>query len=191
MMACVADRVVAAPFAMVGSIGVVAQMPNVHKLLKKNDVDFMIFTAGKYKRTITPVTENTEEAKAKFQSELDAIHDEFRSHVYTNRDACLEDNSEDVATGEAWLAMQALEKGLVDELMTSDEYIRSLMRESDVIEVKAMSKKPSLIESWQQGMADAAASIRSLSPFSSQFDAEQSWTPPSATAAGHAAHARY
>ena len=164
MMACVADRVVASPFAFLGSIGVVAQMPNVHRLLKKNDIDFLLFTAGKYKRTVTTLGENTEEAKQKFQSELDVIHTAFASHVSKNRGEGV--HSDDVATGEAWLALQAVEKGLVDDLMTSDEYIRSLMHECDVIEVKKRKKKPSLIEILQRGQYEISSLVKAaLSPF--------------------------
>lgn len=154
MMACVADKVVASPFAMLGSIGVVAGMPNVHKLLKKNDVEYLMFTAGKFKRTVTALTENTEEAKAKFQEQLEDIHTAFAGHVETNRGQL---SAAEVATGEAWLACQAVEKGLVDDLMTSDEYLRSKMERYEVIEVKPKAaKKPGVFQSlMERGVSDA------------------------------------
>src|SRR4051794_18386256 len=66
LMASVADHIIAAPFALIGSIGVVAQIPNVHRLLKKHDVDVEVLTAGKYKRTLTVFGENTDQGRAKF-----------------------------------------------------------------------------------------------------------------------------
>ena len=80
-MASVADKIYASPFAMVGSIGVVASVPNFNKVLKKNDVDYLLFTAGKYKRTITIFGENSEEGKEKFQKDMDVIHQAFKDHV--------------------------------------------------------------------------------------------------------------
>ena len=104
-------RVLAAPFALLGSIGVVAQVPNVHRLLKKNDVDVEVITAGKYKRTLTVLGENTEEGRKKFTQELEDVHDLFREFVAQNRP---ELDLEAVATGEAWYGKRALAMGLID-----------------------------------------------------------------------------
>ena len=74
MMAVVADKIIAAPFAVLGSIGVLAQVPNFHRLLKKHDVDFEMLTAGKYKRTLTMFGENTDKGREKFQEDIEDTH---------------------------------------------------------------------------------------------------------------------
>lgn len=122
MMACVANRIISAPFAMVGSIGVLAQVPNVHRLLRKNDIDFEQITAGQYKRTLTVFGENTEEGREKLREDLEEIHGYFKSFITEYRPGI---EIERVATGEVWLGTRAMELGLVDELMTSDDYLIS------------------------------------------------------------------
>lgn len=132
LMAAVANKIIAAPFALVGSIGVVAQVPNVHRLLKKNDVDVEVLTAGKYKRTLTTFGENTEEGRQKFVEELEDVHALFQEFVTQNRP---ELDIEAVATGEAWYGKRAVELGLVDDLATSDEYLMNACSSRDVYEV--------------------------------------------------------
>jgi len=140
LMAAVADKVLAAPFALVGSIGVVAQVPNVHRLLKKNDVDVEVITAGKYKRTLTVLGENTDEGRKKFVEELEDVHELFQEFVADNRP---ELDLAKAATGEAWYGKRALDIGLVDELATSDEYLMHLCEDHDVFDVKWVEhKKP-------------------------------------------------
>ena len=139
-MASVADKIIAAPFALLGSIGVVAQIPNVHKLLKKNDVDVELLTAGKYKRTLSIFGENTEEGRQKFIEEIEDVHLLFQEFVTTNRPDL---DIEKVATGEAWYGKRALELNLVDQLLTSDEYIVDLCSERSVYQVEwEISKSP-------------------------------------------------
>jgi len=133
LMAAVADRIVAAPFAVIGSIGVLAQIPNVHRLLKKHDVDVELLTAGKYKRTLTVLGENTEEGRQKFIEELEDIHALFQEFVSTRRPDL---NMEEVATGEVWYGERALNKRLIDELSTSDEYLAKACEDRDVFEVR-------------------------------------------------------
>lgn len=120
LMACVAHRIIAAPFAIIGSIGVVAEIPNFHRWLKKNDIDFELMTAGEYKRTLTLFAENTEKGRKKFQEDLEKIHQNFRDYVLENRQQL---DIDKVANGEHWLAKDAFELRLVDTLKTSDEYI--------------------------------------------------------------------
>ncbi|MEM0912626.1 MAG: protease SohB, partial [Pseudomonadota bacterium] len=122
MMASVADKILCAPFAIVGSIGVIAQLPNFNKLLKKNDIDFEMHTAGEYKRTLTVLGENTDEARKKFKEDINQIHSLFKEHVKHYREQLELDK---VATGEYWLGKQALGLGLVDELTTSDDFMMS------------------------------------------------------------------
>ncbi|MBU3022964.1 protease SohB [Aestuariibacter sp. A3R04] len=138
MMACVADHLLSARFAYIGSIGVLAQIPNVHKLLKKHDVDFEQHTAGDYKRTLTVFGENTEEGREKFKQDLQSIHKQFKDWVQSQREKL---NIDQVATGEVWLGSEALEKGLVDELMTSDDYIMSHHPAREIYAVKYSTKK--------------------------------------------------
>ena len=138
MMACVASKLLAAPFAIIGSIGVVAQFPNFHRLLKKNDVDFELITAGEYKRTLTMFGENTEQGREKFIEDIEDIHVLFKEFVTQHRPQL---KIEEVATGEIWFGQRALDKALVDELVTSDEYIVNACEESEVFEVKYKEKK--------------------------------------------------
>lgn len=137
LMAVVANKIIAAPFAAVGSIGVVAQIPNFHKLLKKNEVDVDVFTSGEFKRTVTLFGENTESGKEKFQNQLDQIHQQFKDLVLKYRP---EIDIAQVSTGEAWLASQAIDFGLVDELTTSDAYLMKACEEGDVFKVKWLPK---------------------------------------------------
>lgn len=132
LMAAVANKIVAAPFAVIGSIGVVAQVPNVHRLLKKNDVDVEVLTAGKYKRTLTLLGENTDEGREKFRQELEDVHALFQDFVVENRP---ELDIDAVATGEAWYGTRALALHLVDELAASDEYLIQQCQERDVYDV--------------------------------------------------------
>ncbi len=132
MMACIGDRVLAAPFAMLGSIGVVAQLPNFHRVLKKHDVDYEMLTAGEYKRTLTLFGENTEKGREKFQEDLENIHRLFKQFVSRYRPVL---NVDEVATGEVWFGTEALQKALADEIRTSDEYISQRIRQADVFEV--------------------------------------------------------
>ncbi|PSJ37499.1 protease SohB [Zobellella taiwanensis] len=120
MMACVAERIIAAPFAIVGSIGVVAQLPNFNKFLRNKDIDIELHTAGEYKRTLTLFGENDEHGRAKFREELEVIHQRFKAFIAANRPGL---DLARVATGEHWLASDARELGLVDRLQTSNEYL--------------------------------------------------------------------
>ncbi|MDG6882591.1 Probable protease sohB [Phocoenobacter uteri] len=138
MMACVADKIISAPFAVLGSIGVVAQVPNIHRLLKKHDVDVDVMTAGEYKRTVTLMGENTKTGKKKFQQELEETHTLFKQFVNQYRPQL---DIEKVATGEHWFGKQALELNLVDEIATSDDVILTMIEQKDVIEVKFTQKK--------------------------------------------------
>ncbi len=140
LMACVADKIVAAPFAYIGSIGVVASLPNFHRLLDKYDVDYEQITAGKYKRTVTMFGENTDEGREKFKQELEDIHNRFKQ-VVTNYRPQLQDKIDDVATGEHWLAKDALNLGLVDEIATSDSYISRRIEDTFGCAVKIVWKR--------------------------------------------------
>lgn len=142
MMACIAQRIVAAPFAVTGSIGVVAQVPNFYHLLKSLKIDFDVFTAGRYKRTVTLFGENTDEDKAKFESELQQTHDLFKHFVARYRPQL---DVDEVATGEHWYGEDALRRNLVDELQTSDSYLLNLMADHDVYLLESR-RKPTLAE---------------------------------------------
>jgi len=141
LMACVANHIIAAPFAIIGSIGVVAQIPNFHRWLSKNDIDVELITAGKYKRTLTMLGKNTDQARQKFQEDLEKIHEAFRNDVFNHRQQV---SIEQVATGEYWLAKDALDLKLIDALATSDEH---LVKQLDTFHAFKISipAKPSLI----------------------------------------------
>lgn len=152
MMACVANTIVSAPFAIIGSIGVVAQIPNFHRLLKHNNVDVELHTAGQYKRTLTLLGENTQEGREKFREELNETHQLFKSFVADMR-PCLD--IEAVATGEHWYGSQAKEKGLVDEISTSDDWLLSRFARFDVVQVDYVERK-SLTERVTRQAAESA-----------------------------------
>ncbi len=139
MMACVANELIAAPFAYIGSIGVLVQLPNVHRLLKDNKVDFEMITAGEYKRTLTTFGENTNKDRAKVQEEVDEMHDLFKRFIHENRPGM---DMAAIATGEVWTGMQALERGLIDAIDTSDEWITDKCRGASVYRVAWEQKKP-------------------------------------------------
>lgn len=149
LMACVGQRILAAPFAVVGSIGVVAQVPNVHRLLKRHDIDVEVLTAGEYKRTLTVFGQNTEEGRAKFIEELEDVHALFKEYVLEARP---ELDLQRVATGEAWYGRRALELGLVDELITSDAYLARACAEADVLEVRWVQHRHPMDRLLHQGM---------------------------------------
>lgn len=138
MMACVANKIIAAPFAVIGSIGVIAQLPNFNRLLKKHDIDYEQITAGEYKRTLTMFGENDDKARAKFKEEIDETHALFKDFVKSNRDVV---DIDAVATGEHWYGAQAIERNLVDKLQTSDDYLLEASHEKDIYEVHFVGKK--------------------------------------------------
>ncbi|CWM96242.1 putative periplasmic protease [Neisseria meningitidis] len=142
MMACVANKIVSAPFAIVGSVGVVAEVPNIHRLLKKHDIDVDVMTAGEFKRTVTFMGENTEKGKQKFRQELEETHQLFKQFVSENRPQL---DIEEVATGEHWFGRQALALNLIDEISTSDDLLLKAFENKQVIEVKYQEKQ-SLIQ---------------------------------------------
>ena len=158
MMACVANRILAAPFSIIGSIGVIAQMPNFNKVLKKHDVDYEQFTAGEFKRTVTMFGENTEEAKAKFREEIEDIHALFKDFIVQHRPDV---DIVKVSTGESWPGTRAMERKLVDELKTSDDYLLENSKDAEIFEIRYVSKKPvmerlgfqvqRLLDKWQYG----------------------------------------
>ena len=148
MMACVGDHIIAAPFAVLGSIGVLAQLPNFNRLLKKHDIDFELLTAGEYKRTLTLFGENTEKGRQKFLEELEETHSLFKDFVSTNRPSL---DIDKVATGEVWYGQNALKVGLVDDLQTSDAFVQARLPEWDVFEVRFVQKK-----NWQEKLGLAA-----------------------------------
>jgi len=150
MMAVVADKIVAAPFAILGSIGVIAQLPNFNRLLKKNDIDFEVHTAGEYKRTLTVFGENTDKAREKFREDLADVHVMFKEFVGERRPSV---DVEKVANGDVWYGQKALEVNLVDEIKTSDEYLQLRCNSADVY-VLSSEKKKTLFE--KLGMAAQA-----------------------------------
>lgn len=153
MMACVADKIIAAPFAVIGSIGVVSQLPNFHKWLKNHDVDYEQFTAGEYKRTVTVFGENDDEDRAKYQEELEQTHELFKHFVNRYRSML---DLDKVATGEHWYGEDALHLNLIDSLQTSDSYILELMENNEVYALHSR-QKPTLAEKLGLGQAAEAA----------------------------------
>lgn len=133
MMACVADRICCAPFAIIGSIGVVAQLPNFNRLLREHNVDFELHTAGEYKRTLTMFGENTDEGRAKFQDELEEVHGLFKRFIEQFRPQL---DLATVATGEHWFGTRAKELNLVDDVITSDDLLLKASREKSIYQLE-------------------------------------------------------
>ena len=152
MMACAADRIVAAPFAVVGSIGVVAPVPNLHRLLQKNEIDFEEMTAGEFKRTVSVLGEITPAGREHFRGKLDATHDAFKAHVAQCRPNV---DIARVANGDYWLAREALPLGLVDEIMTGDELLFRARESARLYEVSTEARK-NLLQQLLSGFGAAA-----------------------------------
>jgi serine protease SohB len=152
MMACAADRIVAAPFAVVGSIGVVAPVPNLHRLLQKNEIDFEEMTAGEFKRTVSVLGEITPAGREHFRGKLDETHEAFKAHVAQCRPNV---DIEKVANGDHWLAREALPLGLVDEIMTGDELLFRARDAARLYEVTTEARK-TLLQQLLGGLGVAA-----------------------------------
>jgi serine protease SohB len=169
MMACIGNRIISAPFAVLGSIGVVAQLPNVNRLLKKHDIDFEVLTAGEYKRTLTVFGENTEKGREKFQQDLDITHELFKNFVASYRPQLQID---EVATGEVWLGMAAKDKQLVDELKTSDEYLSEKAKTAEVFHLH-YAERTSLQE--RVGLAATGSVDRLVTGWWSKLTQQRFW----------------
>lgn len=151
LMACVADKIFAAPFAIVGSIGVLAQMPNFHRLLEEKGVDFEQVTAGRYKRTLTMFGKNTDEGRDKLQQELEDVHALFKQQIREHRPQV---DVERVATGEHWYGARALELALVDELATSDDVLVQAAKEFDLYHLAFKRRRR-----WSERVLGSAESL--------------------------------
>ena len=149
MMACVADKIIAAPFAIVGSIGVVAQLPNFHRLLDKAGVDYEQHTAGEYKRNVTMFGKNTKKERDQLKEQLEDIHDLFRGFVTEYRPSL---DMAKVGTGQYWYGSRAKELDLVDEIMTSDDFLSAVTDDKDIFLVKYQFEK-NFMEKFSRGGA--------------------------------------
>lgn len=138
LMACLADKIYAAPFAILGSIGVMAQVNNFHRVLKKHDIDVDVMTAGEFKRTVSTFGEITEAGRKKFQEELEETHLLFKNYVNEHRPQLVID---EIATGEHWFGTDAIKRNLVDDILTSDEYLMEQRKEKDIYHIKYVAKK--------------------------------------------------
>jgi serine protease SohB len=147
-MACVADRILAAPFAIIGSIGVVAQLPNFHRLLEEKGIDFEQVTAGRYKRTLTVFGKNTDEGREKMKEELEDVHELFKNQISEHRPQI---DLDAVATGEHWYGVRALGLKLVDEIRTSDDFLLEAAGDFDLYSV-AYKRRRTLPERLLSGV---------------------------------------
>ena len=139
MMSAVGHKIISAPFAIVGSIGVIGQVPNIHDLLEKNGINIEMHTSGEFKRTLTTMGKNTEEGREKFKQDLHNIHELFKKHILAYRPSL---DMQKVGTGEYWFGKDALELGLVDKIQTYDDYIiEHLNNDLDVYQIEFVIKK--------------------------------------------------
>lgn len=151
MMACVSDKIIAAPFAILGSIGVVAELPNVSRLIKELGIDWKQYTAGKYKRTVGTFAPITDEAEEKFNLDLQSTFQLFKDHILSFRP---QTKIDEVATGEHWYGTQALKLSLIDNIMTSEEYIIEKLRSTEVLKITYIANK-----SWSEKIQAGAISL--------------------------------
>ncbi|TVQ42016.1 MAG: protease SohB [Wenzhouxiangella sp.] len=158
MMACVADRILTAPFAILGSIGVIAQVPNFNRMLKKHEIDFEQFMAGEHKRTVTLFGENTDQGRHKFQQEIEQAHELFKDFVARYRPQV---DLAEIATGEYWYGTQALEHKLADQVLTSDEYLLERSQNAELYAVSKRVRKP-LLSRILPGAGEAWSRLRGL-----------------------------
>jgi len=149
MMACVANKIIAAPFAIIGSVGVLAQLPNFHRLMKKYNIDYEQLSAGEYKRTLTLFGENDDKDREKFQEEIEDTHELFKEFIKDNRGQI---DIEKIATGEHWYGKRALDLQLVDKLITSDDYLYTAATDANIYEVTQIRKKPVSEKLFSLGM---------------------------------------
>lgn len=138
MMACVGNRIIAAPFAVLGSIGVLAQLPNFNEMLKRHGIAFEQETAGEYKRTITMFGENTDKERTKLREQIEQTHELFKAFIADHRP---ELDLEKVATGEIWYGSDAVEAGLVDEIKTSDDFLLEASKQNELYEITYSTRK--------------------------------------------------
>ncbi len=150
MMSCVADKIIAAPFAIIGSIGVVAEFPNFNSFLENLGIDYRSYTAGRFKRTVTPMGKITEEGEQKFKEDLQTMYDLFRDHVKSHRPQL---DMDVVATGEHWSAINAIKLGLVDEIKTSEDYIIENLTKAEIIKIQYVGDKKHWSEKFAYGFA--------------------------------------
>ncbi|MCZ6476682.1 MAG: protease SohB [Gammaproteobacteria bacterium] len=148
LMACVADRIMAAPFAIIGSIGVIAQLPNFHRLLEDKGVDFEQVTAGRYKRTLTMFGKNTDEGRAKIKAELEDVHELFKNQIAEHRPQI---DLDKISTGEHWYGVRAMSLNLVDEIRTSDDFLLEAASDYDIFSV-TFKRRRALSERLLGGM---------------------------------------
>jgi len=149
MMACVANKIIAAPFAIIGSVGVLAQLPNFHRLMKKYDIDYEQLSAGEYKQTLTLFGENNDKDREKFQEELEDTHELFKEFIKDNRKQI---DVKKIATGEHWYGKRALDLQLVDALITSDDYLFTAATDADIYEITQVRKKQVTEKLFSLGM---------------------------------------
>ena len=134
MMACTADKIVASPFAVLGSIGVISDVPNFFNRLQREGIEFQTITAGKYKRTVTPTKKISNEDLKKSKEDVEGILRLFKTFVHTNRPQL---EIDEVATGETWFGTDALDRGLCDEIATADDILGQYVDAGyDVFDVK-------------------------------------------------------
>ncbi len=136
LMALPADRILAGPFAIVGSVGVVAGIPNVKRLLEEKGVSYRLFVAGDKKRVVHFADDDGPEVREYMDEKLAGIHTQFLQAVEKHRGDRVK--LDEVRSGDHWSAEESVEKGLglVDELQTSAEYLLERNREVALVMIE-------------------------------------------------------
>lgn len=145
LMSLPAHKILAAPFAMVGSIGVVSFIPNIRELLEANKIKPRTFTAGDFKRTVTLTDEGDEKSAEQYKQQLALIHEQFKQALKKYRPQV---ELEKVATGEAWLASTTVEKELqlVDGLNTSHALLLEMNQSFDLVEYSSKAERKTFLK---------------------------------------------
>lgn len=135
MMACQATpgHLFAAPFAMVGSIGVLMETVNFNEVLRRYGIKPLIIKAGANKAPLSGFGEVTQEELKTAQDDADGIHEVFQQWVARSRPNVVVSKEwmEKVCTGAVFLGQEACELGLVDRVLTSDEYVADRIASGD------------------------------------------------------------
>lgn len=173
MMACMANHIISAPFAVVGSIGVLSQVPNLHRFLKDKNIDYEEITAGEYKRTVSLLGEISEKGREKHLKDIEDVHNLFKDHVKTHRPSL---DISQVSTGEYWYGARALDLGLVDEIAASDDYLARLLKDNKRVYKVSLSAPKSWIEKWSKKAVESSLTQRLF--HTQPYDMEGAEIPP-------------
>jgi serine protease SohB len=116
MIACAGDEVIADPYSIVGSIGVVGGSFGFDKLIAKIGVERRLYTSGEHKAMLDPFLPENPDDVERLKKLQRHIHEDFIALVKSRRGAKLQGPENDLFSGEYWTGQKAMELGLVDAI---------------------------------------------------------------------------